>query len=78
MVGITNFVQLFTNPRDPNSKSNFGYITRPFQLLGFDIMLDEEMNAWLLEINMSPCIEQVVCMQQMACNHKECPISPVD
>lgn len=41
-------------------------------------MLDSDLKAWLLEINMSPCMDQYVCQKQMACGHKDCPISPVD
>ena len=41
-------------------------------------MLDEDLKAWLLEINMSPCMDQYTCKGQMACAHKDCPISPVD
>ena len=41
-------------------------------------MIDENLKTWLLEINVSPSMDSVSCKQQMACNHKDCPISPVD
>lgn len=27
------------------------------EIFGFDIMIDEELNPWLIEINSSPCME---------------------
>ena len=29
-----------------------------FELLGYDFILDSDMNPWLIEVNTNPCIEQ--------------------
>ena len=46
--------------------------------MGFDVLLDSNLKAWLIEINENPTMNAFLCKQEMACNHKECPISPVD
>lgn len=27
------------------------------EVFGFDLMIDEEFNVWLIEVNSSPCME---------------------
>jgi hypothetical protein len=29
-----------------------------FELFGYDFMLDEDYNTWLIEVNTNPCIEE--------------------
>lgn len=29
-----------------------------FELFGFDFILDEDMNSWLIEVNTNPCLEE--------------------
>jgi D-alanine-D-alanine ligase-like ATP-grasp enzyme len=28
------------------------------EIFGYDFILDEDMNAWLIEVNTNPCIEE--------------------
>jgi len=29
-----------------------------FEIFGYDFILDEDFNAWLIEVNTNPCIEE--------------------
>lgn len=29
-----------------------------FELLGYDFIIDEDFNIWLIEVNTNPCIEE--------------------
>jgi D-alanine-D-alanine ligase-like ATP-grasp enzyme len=29
-----------------------------FEIFGYDFMIDENMKAWLIEVNTNPCIEE--------------------
>ena len=51
---------------------------RAYQIFGFDILLDEDYKAWLLEINDHPSLDIYMCNQAMGCNHKFCNKSEVD
>lgn len=37
---------------DPNKRKNC------FELFGFDFILDEDFNVWMIEVNTNPCIEE--------------------
>ena len=79
MVALSNFVLLFTNPQNPESPGiNTTYDSHPFQIFGFDIMIDSNLKAWLIEIYENPTMNTYICKQEIACNHRECPVSPVD
>ena len=36
---------------DPSRKSS------SFEILGYDFMIDEDLNVWLIEVNTNPCLE---------------------
>jgi tubulin polyglutamylase TTLL1 len=36
---------------DPNRKSY------SMEIFGYDFMIDEDMNVWLIEVNTNPCLE---------------------
>ena len=46
--------------------------------MGFDVVIDKNLKAWLVEINDNPSMTTFICQQEMACTHKNCPVSPVD
>ena len=37
---------------DPNKRKSC------FELFGFDFIIDEDFNLWLIEVNTNPCIEE--------------------
>lgn len=78
MAVMSNMIQLHTNPEKPGSTKNPNFIGVPFQVFGFDILIDKNLKAWLLEINDHPSLNAYVCKTEMGCLHKNCPISPVD
>ena len=49
---------------------------KSFQILGFDIMIDENLKPWLLEINSNPSLN--ICHDPTSENIKNPEISPVD
>ena len=34
-----------------------------FELLGFDFMIDKQLNAWLIEVNTNPCLSTLTNSQ---------------
>lgn len=36
---------------DPNRKTN------TFEIFGYDFMIDEDLNLWMIEVNTNPCFE---------------------
>lgn len=53
---------------------------KPFQVLGFDILVDKKMKCWILEINDHPSFNIVMCKEPKGndCKHEICPLSRVD
>lgn len=37
---------------DPNKRKH------TFELFGYDFILDEDFNQWLIEVNTNPCLEE--------------------
>jgi D-alanine-D-alanine ligase-like ATP-grasp enzyme len=46
-----------------------------YQIFGFDILIDEKLKAWLLEVNDYPSMNIYSCKESMGCAHKNCPVS---
>lgn len=61
MAALTNFVVLFTNPQKPKYENQFDYEGRPYQVFGFDVLIDINLKAWLLEINTNPGMDFINC-----------------
>ena len=49
-----------------------------YQIFGFDVMIDKNLKAWMLEINDHPSLDIYSCSSSMGCAHRFCPISEVD
>mmetsp|Transcript_14421 Transcript_14421/g.24601 ORF Transcript_14421/g.24601 Transcript_14421/m.24601 type:complete len:136 (+) Transcript_14421:1077-1484(+) len=64
------------NPKATKLKHNF--VGKPFQVFGYDILIDKDLKAWLLEINDHPSFDIYSCPMSFGCAHKTCPISQVD
>ena len=56
------------------------YTAKPYQVFGFDILIDENMKSWMLEINDGPSFNIHVCTEEKykRCKHENCDISEVD
>lgn len=92
---LLNMFQHLSNPH-PSSKTTAGakdapkppklFKGQPFQVLGFDILVDQELKCWVLEINDHPSFNIYICKQPKRigfkrldeCQHQECPMSEVD
>ena len=44
---------------DPNRRKNC------FELFGYDFILDEDFNLWLIEVNTNPCLEESSSLLKM-------------
>ena len=44
---------------DPNKRKN------TFELFGYDFLIDEDFNLWLIEVNTNPCLEESSALLQM-------------
>ncbi len=36
-----------------------------YELLGFDFMVDQELNVYLIEINQNPCLDALTAQQEV-------------
>ena len=50
----------------------------PFQIFGFDVFIDHNFKAWILEVNDHPSFSVVTCLNNSNCRHENCPINKVD
>ena len=71
------FINMILHQSNPTGK-NYPNGGKVFQIYGFDIMIDNRMNAWLLEINDHPSMQVVKCEGPKGCKCQNCPISQVD
>ena len=81
MTPIHNYLLMFSNPYIMNNNwhGHDVYCYQPFVIFGFDVMIDENLKAWLLEINASPSMGYLICNGGPGCNHKNChEYSPVN
>lgn len=69
---------MFSNPYFAEEQRHDVYIYQPFIIFGFDIMIDENLKAWLLEINNNPDMRYIMCNDGMCCKHENCYESPVN
>jgi tubulin polyglutamylase TTLL11 len=51
-------------------------VAKPFHIIGFDIMLDEDRKAWLIEINNNPSLN--INFEQGFMDSKSSEPSPID
>ena len=49
---VTDTFRAVYNLIDPKRNKN------GFEIFGYDILIDEKTNVWLIEINTNPCIEE--------------------
>ena len=80
MSTLTNFMQLCINPMNPDSTKDIKFKSKAYQIFGFDILIDKDKKAWLLEINEHPSMNVICCKNAMGCNHSKagCPTSQTD
>ena len=56
MSALANFVLFYTCPKFPNKEKDQIFSGRPFHIFGIDVLIDSNLKAWLLEINISPSL----------------------
>ena len=78
MAVLSNMIMLHANPQTSTNPTKKAFVGTPFQIYGFDVLIDSSLKAWLLEINDHPSLNSLLCKAFMGCNHKDCPVSPVD
>jgi len=72
-------IQHQSNPWNSKSEKQRTFKGKPYYLIGMDILIDENLKAWMLEINDRPSFSVVCCQEPSAsCAHEACPISRVD
>ena len=55
MAMLANYILLITNPQRPD-KDPPKYGSKVYQVFGFDVLIDRDLKAWLLEINDHPSL----------------------
>ena len=73
---LSVFLNMIQHAANPLSRTDFK--AKPFQIFGFDILIDNNMKAWILEINDNPSFNIMLCKEGNGCLHKDCPQSKVD
>ena len=77
---LINMMQHLANPQSTKAENKQIFKGRPFYIFGFDILIDENLKSWLLEINETPSFNILVCKEAkwVGCKHENCPVSQVD
>ena len=47
----TDTIKAVSRKLDPERRAN------SFEIFGYDFMIDEDMQPWLIEVNTNPCLE---------------------
>lgn len=66
---LINFMQATVNPHNPDATSKQKFKSKAYQVFGFDILIDKNLKAWLLEINEAPSMCVIHCPNPIGCNH---------
>ena len=48
---VQDTIKAVSRKVDPNRLNN------KFEIFGYDFMIDEDMNPWMIEVNTNPCFE---------------------
>jgi len=74
---LLNMIQHRVNPVKSYDENPNTYQGKPFQVLGFDILVDQKMKCWILEINDHPSFNILICRSPKGsgCDHKNCALS---
>jgi len=48
---VQDTIKAVSRKVDPNRLNN------TFEIFGYDFMIDEDMNPWMIEVNTNPCFE---------------------
>lgn len=60
---VINMVEHEANPHNSFTTDTplKRFKSKPFQILGFDILIDQKMKCWILEINDHPSLNIFMC-----------------
>ena len=56
---IYDTFEAFFNKYEKLNKDNL--VTNQFELLGYDFMIDDDCNVYLIEVNTNPCLDTSPC-----------------